>query len=805
MAKRKKRKIFTLQNIIIFFLVIIFIFCGAGVGLFIAYIKDAPAFDPNKLKPIETSFVYDDKGQVIAELHGEQNRIPIDIEDVPEHLKKAFIAIEDQYFYQHRGINIRSIIGAIWTDLQHGKYRRGASTITQQLVKLAFLSPEKTLKRKAQEAWLSFQLERHYTKDQILEFYLNEVNFGHSAYGVESAAQVYFGKNAKDLTLAESAILAGIPNSPKYYSPYLNYEKSKERQRIILDTMASLNFITQAEADTAKNAELNLIGLKTAKADYKAPYFTDYAIQELVELLQNKFRFTENEAYNKIYNDGLKIYTTVDMETQRAAEEALANPKNYPYTTESKNGSSQPQASAVITDPHTGDIKALVGGREHKQKLGFNRASQALRQPGSAFKPIIVYTAAVDMGYTPATVVDDSPTTYSQSSGKPWTPRNYTRNYKGLTTVREAIAKSVNVVAVKVFEDIGIDRGIEYAQKLGIKNLVTEGSRNDCNLSAALGGISKGVTPLELLSAYDTLANEGIHIEPTAIKKVVDKNGRILIDNKPIRNAVVSKEVAFIMTDMLRSVVTNGTARSLANFPFPVAGKTGTTSDVKDVWFVGYTPKLAGVVWMGHDDPKRMRNVGGRPARIWKQIMTVAHKNQPKANFVKPKDIVGPISVCIDSGNLPTNLCSIDPRGSRIRNEYFIKGTEPISRCAVHVEKSVDTSTGLLATSSCPDSLVKSKVFIQRLIPYHTSPKGQVPLDAKYEAPTKYCTCGGESIIQDGESDFNEEDDDEKEENDENDDVEDEEDDDDINSEDEEDTSRNRPLKKFILKKNRRK
>lgn len=810
MGKHKKQKIFSLQNIVIFLLVIIFIITGAGAGLFFAYIKDAPAFDPEKLKPIETSFVYDDNGQVIAELHGEQNRIPVEISEVPEHLKNAFIAIEDQYFYQHRGINIRSIIGAIWTDLQHGKYRRGASTITQQLVKLAFLSPEKTLKRKAQEAWLAIQLERHYTKDQILEFYLNQVYFGHSAYGVESAAQVYFGKNVSDLTLAESAILAGIPKSPKYYSPYLNYDNSKKRQKIILDTMASLGFISQEEADNAKNEEINLVGLKTAVADYKAPYFTDHAIQELVELLQKKFGFTENEAYNKIYNDGLKIYTTVNMDIQRATEQALANPNNYPYTTKNKNGQLQPQAAAIITDPHTGHIKALVGGRDHKQKLGFNRATQALRQPGSAFKPIVVYTAAIDMGYTPATVVDDAPITYSITSGQTWTPRNYSRNYKGLTTIRKAIADSVNVVAVKVFEDIGIDRGIEYAQKLGIKNLVTDGSRNDRHLSTALGGITKGVTPLELLSAYGTLANDGIHIEPTSIKKVIDKNGRVLIDNKPQKNAVISSQVAYIMTDMLKSVITEGTARRLSGFPFPVAGKTGTTSDVKDVWFVGYTPKFAGVVWMGHDDPKRMRNVGGRPIEIWKQIMTVAHKNQPKTDFVKPKGIVGPISVCIDSGKLPTRLCTIDPRGNRIKSEYFIEGTEPISRCDVHVEKLIDTSTGLLATSSCPRSQVKSRVFIQRPESYDSS-IGKVPLDARYEAPTKFCNCGGrgKGLLEDDDYDDNYDDYDEDQDesdNESNDDNREDEDDEDIepddtNSENTEEPSENRLMNKIKKRK----
>lgn len=743
MAKNKKRKIFYLKNIFILLLFIFFIAAGAGLGVFVYYVKDAPAFDPNKLRPIETSFVYDDNGQVIAELHGEQNRVLVDIEDVPDHLKKAFIAIEDQYFYSHRGINIRSIVGALWADLRHGKYQRGASTITQQLVKNAFLSQEKTLKRKAQEAWLAIQLERYYGKDKILEFYLNQIYFNHSAYGVESAAQTFFGKSVKDLTLAESAMLAGIPNAPTKFSPYLNFENSKHRQELVLSTMAKLGYISSEEAEKAKNEELNLIGLQSAKADYKAPYFTDYVVQELSELLQKEYGYTEDESYKKIYNEGLKIYTTVDMETQQEAEKALSNPKNYPYSKEDDKGNLQPQAAAVVIDPHNGYIKAMVGGREHQQKLGFNRASQAYRQPGSVFKPIAVYTAAVDMGYTPATVVDDSPVTYNLSSGSSWTPENYTRTYGGLTTIRDAIKVSNNVVAVKVLNKIGVDRGIEYAEKLGIKNLVLTGNNNDRNLSTALGGITRGVTPLELISSFGALANDGIHIEPTSIIKVLDKNGRVLIDNKPRQNAVISREVAFLVTDMLKSVVyePGGTGWRVADFPFPVAGKTGTTSDSKDVWFVGYTPRLAATVWMGHDEPTRMNNVAGgyQPALIWKQIMAVAHKNYEKTNFVKPEGIVGPISVCIDSGKLPTELCRKDPRGARVRNEYFIKGTEPVEYCSTHIEKSVDVTTGLLASPLCPDSNIENKVFIQREVPFAASPKGQVPLDAKFEAPVEYC------------------------------------------------------------------
>ncbi|HHW04124.1 MAG TPA: penicillin-binding protein 1A [Thermoanaerobacterales bacterium] len=742
---KRKRKVFSLRNIIIAILAVIFVGIGAGLGLFFAYIKDAPAFDPNRLKPSETSFVYDKDGNEIAELHGEQNRIPVSIDRVPDHLKNAFIAIEDQYFYQHKGINVRSILGALWADIIHGSYHRGASTITQQLVKNAFLSPEKTPKRKAQEAWLAIQLERHYTKNKILEFYLNQIYFGHSAYGVESAAEIYFGKSVDQLDLAESAMLAGIPKSPSIYSPYLNFDKAKERQEIVLNTMVERNFITREQAEMAKKEQIKLVGLKNAKADYKAPFFTDYVIQELAAQLQKEFGMTEDEAYNKIYNEGLKIYTTVDMKIQEAAEKALSDPKNYPYSKKDKNGNLQPQAAAVVIDPHTGYIKAMVGGREHEQKLGFNRATQAFRQPGSAFKPIAVYTAAIDMGYTAATVIDDSPVSYPSGSGKAWTPENYTNDYKGLTSIRTAIANSVNVVAVKVLKSIGIDRGIEYAQKLGIKDLVLSGRKNDRQLTIALGGLTKGVTPLELASAYGTLANQGVHIEPVAILKVVDKNGRTLIENKPDQWPAVSEQVAFIVTDMLRSVIKEGTGTRLASLPFPVAGKTGTTSDSKDVWFVGYTPQLVAAVWMGHDEPAPMAHVAGgyQPALMWKQIMTVAQKDLPVQNFPKPEGIVGPINVCLDSGKLPTELCYKDPRGARVRGEYFIKGTEPTSFCDVHVEKQIDISTGLLATPYCPPELVRTKVFIQRPEPYTVSPKGQIPLDAKYEAPFEYCNIHG--------------------------------------------------------------
>lgn len=735
MGKPRKRKTSLARGLITFLVIAFILSGGAALGLFLYYIKDTPSFDPQKLKASETSIVYDSNNNVIAELHGGQNRIPVSLDQIPEHLKQAFIAIEDQYFYRHKGINFKSLIGALWTDIVSGKYQRGASTITQQLVKNVFLTHEKTLKRKAQEAWLAIQIERHYTKDQILEFYLNQIYFGHSAYGVEAAAQTFFGKSVKDLTLAESAMLAGVTKGPSIYSPYNNFEKAKERQALVLNEMVDMGFITKEEAEKAKKEEIKLVGLENAKADYKAPYFTDFVITQLAEDLQRELGLTESEAYEKIYNGGLRIYTTLDLEIQEAAERALADPKNYPYTREDKNGLPQPQAAAVVIDPHTGYIKAMVGGREHYQKLGLNRATQSYRQPGSAFKPIVVYTPAIDMGYTAASVIDDSPVSYGN-----WSPQNYSRDFKGLTTIKKAIADSINVVAVKTLEKIGVDRGIEYAQKLGIKSLVLEGKKNDRQLSIALGGLTKGVSPLELASAYGTLANQGVHVEPIAILKVVDKNGRTILENTPTKWTAVSPQVAYIMTEMMRSVVTEGTATRLASFPFPVAGKTGTTSDSKDVWFVGYTPHLVAAVWMGHDEPTPMRGVAGgnQPALIWRQIMTAAHKNLPKIGFSKPSGIVGPIAVCADSGKIPTELCNNDPRGSRVRYEYFIKGTEPTELCDVHVQELIDTASGKLATPYCPPEQVVQKVFLNRPA-YQVSPDGKIPLDAKYMPPTEYC------------------------------------------------------------------
>lgn len=735
-TNKKNRKRY-LEKFLIIIIVVAFVIIGSGMGVVAAYLKDAPEFDPQKLEAVETSLVFDDENQIVAKLHAVQNRINVELELIPDDLINAFIAIEDPRFKKHFGIDIKANFGALWSVIRHRSYVRGGSTITQQLVKNAFLSQEKTMKRKVQEIWLALQVENKYTKEEILEYYLNQIFFGHTANGVQSASQVYFGKNVQDLTLAEAAMLAGITRNPSIYSPYINFDRAKERQEVILNEMVKNKFISREEAEKAKTEEIHLVGLKDSYESYKAPYFVDHVIREVVRILKEEYGISSDEAFNRIYNGGLRIYTTVNMKIQQKAEQVMTDPKNYPKTTADSNNTPQPQGALAIIDHSNGHIKALVGGRQHEKRLGLNRATQSYRQPGSSFKPISVYSTALDVGYTAASVVDDTPVFY-----KTWAPENQNRRFNGLVTIRKAIENSINVVAVKVLDSVGINRGIEYAQKLGINSLILDGSKNDFNLPAmALGGLTKGVTPLEICSAYSTFANKGIYIEPIAITKITDKEDRILIEPLQKQRAAINEQTAFMITDMLKGVIKRGTGWRLANFPFPAAGKTGTTNDSKDIWFIGYTPYYVGAVWIGHDEPTKMTNVAGglQPALIWKQVMETAHKGLSVKGFSRPSNITGPIEVCSVSGKLPTELCEHDPRGSKVITEYFIKGTEPTEYCDIHVQEQICNKSNLLASEFCPEHSIETRVFIQRKEPFIPAKNGRVPLDAPYEAPTEYC------------------------------------------------------------------
>lgn len=571
---------------------------GGGCGFLVAS-ANIPSNLPD-IQPALTSHIYDIKGNEIAVVHAEEDREPVKSEEIPENLKKAFLATEDVRFYEHIGIDYRGVMRAMWENITHRAVAEGGSTITQQLARNAYLNQERTFSRKIQEMFLALKIEHRHTKEEILEMYLNQIYFGRGVYGIQAASKYYFNKNVKDLDLNECAMLAGIPKSPNHYSPLNNLEEAQKRKAVVLQQMAKYGFISSSTAQKTAKQEIHLVQSAPREVG-DAHYFIDYVKQTIIDKYGD----------DGLYKGGLKIYTTLDMDMQRAAEEAM---KNLPEMNEA-NGLKQPQGALVAIDPHSGYIKAMVGGRGSDM---FNRAALAERQPGSAFKPF-VYAAALESGYRPDSVVADTPfTKYG------WNPQNYDRSFYGSVPLSSVCAQSLNVATVRVADDIGIDKVIKYAQDMGISTLVLEGERNDVNLSTALGGITRGVTPLELTSAYCTFANKGIYAKGTPIVKVLDRDGNVLEEYPNPNNSrrVLKEETAANLDSMLQGVVSHGTG-TRANIGGHVAGKTGTTSDYHDAWFVGYVPDLVVGVWIGTDDNQTMGTMTGGtlPADIWRIFM----------------------------------------------------------------------------------------------------------------------------------------------------------------------------------------
>lgn len=708
---------------------------GAGAGLAISVLKGLPRWDPSNLRMALSTTLYDKDNNAFATLHGEENRLPASLEEIPDHLQKAVIAIEDARFYQHHGIDFRGIVRAALTNLMYREIKEGASTITQQLARNAFIeNPQRTFKRKIQEAILALQLERTYTKEQILEQYLNIVYFGPGAYGVKAAAQVYFGKDVKDLTLAESALLAGIIQSPARYSPLIkgNEEAAKERQAVVLANMVKYGFIDQAQADKALQEKL-VFNHQPLKTTPQYPYFVDAVIEEASQLLE------ENGIdAGELFRGGLRVYTTLDAQVQAKIEEVYSNPANFPQSASDR----LVESAMVVLDPHTGEIRGLIGGRQYTTLRGLNRATQAQRQPGSTIKPLVVYGPALEKGFTPATVIDDVPTTFP-GSPKPFTPVNYDGRYRGLITMREAIRWSVNVAAVKMLHTIGVDTGFQFGRNLGLPL-----KDSDRHLALALGGITSGVTPLQMAAAYGAFANQGVYVTPHTVVRITDSAGRDLVVNTPQQKVVMSEQVAYLMTDMLQTVIKSGTGQR-AQIGRPAAGKTGTTSlpdlpgfkgldGSTDAWFVGYTPELVAAVWMGYDqtDPTHyLRGVAGGsyPALIWKQVMQEALKGVPVKDFPRPPGIVY-ADVDAKSGLLPSDLT---PKEFIIK-EVFTADTVPKKVSDVWVRLQICATTGQLASPNCPN--VTQGVFLKRPVPYTGSVQ---PEDAYLEAPKEICTLHG--------------------------------------------------------------
>lgn len=569
------------------------------------------------MRPAVSSQVFDSRGRLITTLHSDQNRLPIDINKVPQNLQNAFIAAEDNRFYEHIGIDPIGIFRAIFANLTNRGIAQGGSTITQQLAKNAFLSQEQTLKRKIQEAMLALEIEHKYSKKEILEMYMNQIYFGQGAYGIQTAAKTYFNKDVNELTLTQCAMLAGLPKSPNYYSPFNNLNEAKKRKNVVLDQMVKYGYVSAAEAEDAKNQDLGLSKSHQSKEADEYASFIDYVSQQVAKKYGD----------DALYKEGLKIYTTMDVDKQHAAVRAMRNlPNNYT----DENGLTQPQAAIVSIDPKTGHILAMVGGRGQDS---FNRASMAVRQPGSAFKPF-VYLTALQHDMTPDTTMDDQPVTYGS-----WSPKNAGGSYSGTMALSDALAHSVNTIAVQLADKVGTKNIIANAKKMGITTL----DAKDDNLAMALGGLTKGVTPLEMASAYGTFANKGVHVKPTAIVKILDRNGNVLedastLEKEETKTRVMSEREAYEMTTMLEGVIDHGTGTAAA-IGRPAAGKTGTTDDNKDAWFVGYTPDIVTAVWIGDDTGSHSLGeiYGGTiPAEIWKDYMSSATSDESGGDFSAP-------------------------------------------------------------------------------------------------------------------------------------------------------------------------
>lgn len=591
------------------------IVAGGLVGLAISF-RNLP--DVRVLRtytPSETTHVYDLKGKLLASIHGEANREVVPLDRISPELKRAVLAIEDSHFYLHHGINPSSIGRALRANWEKGSVVEGGSTITMQLVKNVFLTRQRAFSRKVAEAVMAIRLEQILSKDQILELYLNQVYWGHNNYGIETAAESYFGKKASQLNLAEGSMLAGLIQAPQDYSPFLNYKLAKQRQAMVLARMKELNWITPEEETAAKKQPLKL-GKLTSFQGSQLPYVTDAVTEELIQ------RFGRDA----VQKGGMRVQTTIDLNFQRMAEEFIARE----HSRLQRRGLWRTELALAAVDPRTHFVKAMVGGSDYS-KSQFNRATQATRQPGSAFKPFVYYAAFATGKYTPSSTVYDTPVRY-----RGYSPRNYDNTFAGAMSIREALAVSRNIPAVKMGRAVGLDKVIEVCRTLGIK------SPMDPVISLPLGAI--GLTPLEMAGAYATFASSGWQSDTTFIVQVSDSQGNVLLDNTPKPKLVLDPWAAASTTSVMQSVINGGTGK-LAQIGRPAAGKTGTTSSERDVWFVGYVPQLSVAIWIGRDDNRRLASgvTGGQyAAPIWRNFMMKALDGVPVEYFPSPSTFKRP-------------------------------------------------------------------------------------------------------------------------------------------------------------------
>ncbi|KOR24099.1 PBP1A family penicillin-binding protein [Clostridium sp. L74] len=732
MGKKKKKRKSSVFKIILNVFLSIFLIAGVAFGgIVIAMIKTAPPLNVQQVLTFdEPSILYDDKDQYMDKVITNDQRIVVDYKDVPQNLKNAFVSIEDERFYKHHGIDIKRITGAtllnVANKIKRSSKLQGASTLTQQLIKNTVLSSEISIKRKVQEIYLAIQLEKEISKDQILGAYMNSIFLGGNALGVEAASKQYFNKSVKDLSLIECAFIAGVPQSPSVYYPYSSASKKNpsiylNRTKTVLFKMLDNGYITENDYNKALK---DLDSKKLAFAKPTAPnnklayeWFSIPAIEQVKKDLKTQYKYDDKQIHNLLVNGGLKIYTTMNKNLQDKTQNTINNA--YYLNSYENNGVLYPQASAVIMDYHNGQVKTIVGGRGNQPARSYNRAASSnyLRAAGSSIKPLTVYSAAIDSKKaTAATGFEDSPIPVNigrkYSSGEPYNPRNSTNTYSGYVNVREALKRSINVVAVKLVDKIGLNTSVQYAEKFGIP--IDQHDRTSM-AALSLGELHKGTNPLIMAQAYGVFGNNGVYTEAKLYTKVVDRTGKIVLEPKANARKAISQEAAFITYDMLQGPVSEGGTGSQANFGnMEVRGKTGTSSDMKNLWFCGLTPYYSGAVWIGNDNSSTVNGVySSSAAKLWGDIMKEFHVNLPYKQVQKPSSVVT-ANVDSISGKLPTQLSYRDPRGSTVYNEFFINGTIPTEYDDIHVEVQINKLTGKLASKFTPSFLVESRVFLRR-------------------------------------------------------------------------------------------
>jgi penicillin-binding protein 1A len=598
---------------------------GVAVAAFVFWPTDLPpAKALEEYAPSVGSRVYADDDEFLIEFQAEK-RIFVPLQQIPPHLRNAIIAVEDARFYSHFGVDVRGILRAAYANFRHGRVVEGGSTITQQLAKVLFLTPDRRFSRKVKEALLALELEKRYSKDRLLELYLNQVYMGHGAYGVEAAARMYFGKSVQDLALSEAALLAALPRSPGNYSPFERPEVAQRRRAIVVGRLLEQGYIGEAEAKATNRAALGLIPPERRRGS--GQYFLEY----LQQSLEAKY------GSDVLYKSGLAVYTTLDAGLQRAAEQALRDGLQALAARQGARAATRgkstppplaPEGAVVVMEAATGYVKVLIGGADFA-RTEFNRALHAHRQPGSAFKPF-VYLAALEAGRSPSEEMDDSPLRYV-SAGKVWAPENYDGKFRGPVTLQQALEESINVPTVRLLEQLGVAPVIAVARRAGIQSPLPH------DLTLALG--SGDVTLLELTGAYATFANQGVHMEPLMVRYVTDAQGRLVEENIPQGREAIDPRVTAGLTHMLQGVVERGTGVAAKVLERPVAGKTGTTNDFSNAWFVGYTPSIVAGVWVGHDRPRSLgfEETGARAALpIWVAVMRAALRGRPVEEFPIP-------------------------------------------------------------------------------------------------------------------------------------------------------------------------